>query len=313
MVDFRYHLVSIVAVFLALALGVVVGTTALNGVALDRLESSNASLIDDKRTLEERVGELGDQADADAEVFARLGPDGLTGRLAGERVVLLRAPESDDDAAEELTRVIESAGAQVTAEVGLRPDLLEPPDPALLDDLVADVAPPGALEVPDGGGALERASAALSAALLQAPDGRELSLDDSGEILGAFTAADLVDLEGPPEASATLAVLLVGTGGEDVAPGSARATALLSVARAVDAAGGGLVVAGPADELDVEGPLTALREAELIDDVSSVDGVDRPVGRAVVVLALVEQRSGDAGRYGTGPQADTAAPELPAR
>ena len=30
-ISFRYHLVSIVAVFLALALGIVVGTTALNG------------------------------------------------------------------------------------------------------------------------------------------------------------------------------------------------------------------------------------------------------------------------------------------
>ena len=31
MIDFRYHIVSIIAVFLALAVGIVVGTTALNG------------------------------------------------------------------------------------------------------------------------------------------------------------------------------------------------------------------------------------------------------------------------------------------
>ena len=31
MISFRYHIVSIVAVFLALALGIVVGTPALNG------------------------------------------------------------------------------------------------------------------------------------------------------------------------------------------------------------------------------------------------------------------------------------------
>ena len=39
-VDFRYHLVSIIAVFLALALGIVVGTTALNGALLDSLKGS---------------------------------------------------------------------------------------------------------------------------------------------------------------------------------------------------------------------------------------------------------------------------------
>ncbi|MBA3410734.1 MAG: copper transporter, partial [Geodermatophilaceae bacterium] len=31
MIDFRYHLVSLTAVFLAVALGIVIGTTQLNG------------------------------------------------------------------------------------------------------------------------------------------------------------------------------------------------------------------------------------------------------------------------------------------
>ena len=30
MIDFRYHLVSLIAVFLAVALGIIIGTTALN-------------------------------------------------------------------------------------------------------------------------------------------------------------------------------------------------------------------------------------------------------------------------------------------
>ena len=35
MIDFRYHLVSIVAVFLALAIGIVLGSTELQGTTLD--------------------------------------------------------------------------------------------------------------------------------------------------------------------------------------------------------------------------------------------------------------------------------------
>ena len=35
MIDFRYHLVSIVAVFLALAIGIVLGSTELRGGTLD--------------------------------------------------------------------------------------------------------------------------------------------------------------------------------------------------------------------------------------------------------------------------------------
>ena len=37
MIDFRYHLVSLIAVFLALAIGIVIGTTPLNGPVLDDL------------------------------------------------------------------------------------------------------------------------------------------------------------------------------------------------------------------------------------------------------------------------------------
>ena len=52
MIDFRYHLVSIIAVFLALAIGIVVGTTALNGYVVDDLRARNGAVIKDKRNLE---------------------------------------------------------------------------------------------------------------------------------------------------------------------------------------------------------------------------------------------------------------------
>src|SRR6202044_4176126 len=43
-IDFRYHLVSIVAVFLALAIGIVLGSTELQGSTLDVLRAENNSL-----------------------------------------------------------------------------------------------------------------------------------------------------------------------------------------------------------------------------------------------------------------------------
>jgi hypothetical protein len=38
-IDFRYHLVSLIAVFLAVALGIVIGTTALNQPILNDIEN----------------------------------------------------------------------------------------------------------------------------------------------------------------------------------------------------------------------------------------------------------------------------------
>ena len=44
MIDFRYHLVSIVAVFLALAIGIVLGSTELQGHTIDALNAASNQL-----------------------------------------------------------------------------------------------------------------------------------------------------------------------------------------------------------------------------------------------------------------------------
>ena len=44
MIDFRYHLVSIVAVFLALAIGIVLGSTELRGAAFSALDRTSSAL-----------------------------------------------------------------------------------------------------------------------------------------------------------------------------------------------------------------------------------------------------------------------------
>ena len=55
MISFRYHIVSIIAVFLALALGIVVGTTALNGPITKDLRHQVDSLKGDRNSLSDQV------------------------------------------------------------------------------------------------------------------------------------------------------------------------------------------------------------------------------------------------------------------
>jgi len=54
-IDFRYHLVSLIAVFLAVALGIVIGTTQLNGPLTDNLQGQVTALQADKRSLEDQT------------------------------------------------------------------------------------------------------------------------------------------------------------------------------------------------------------------------------------------------------------------
>ena len=64
MIDFRYHLVSIVAVFLALAIGIVLGSTELQGTTLDSLRGLTNSLKGQLNAAEAQRDSYAQQANA---------------------------------------------------------------------------------------------------------------------------------------------------------------------------------------------------------------------------------------------------------
>ena len=302
MVDFRYHLVTIISIFLALALGIVVGTTALNGPVLDGLRDRNSGLIGEKRALESDVRALEGDVDT-ADDFARLlAPDLVGGRLDGQGVLLVLAPDADQQAADQLATMLTTAGAVVTAQLELRPELLDPDQQQLVDDLVAQVVPAG-LELPEDS-AVGRAATELAAALLVRPEQEPLDRDSAQQIVSAFEEAGLVRLEDEGEQlrPATAAVLLAGPAPEQEESDESRQAeleALLAASRAFDAGGGGAVVAGPADSTSDGGLVRALRADEALEgDISTVDNAHRAVGQVAVVRAVAEQLQGGVGRYG---------------
>ena len=58
MINFRYHVVSLTAVFLALAIGLVVGTAALNGPVADSLKDRVNALSKNNEQLRESVNNM---------------------------------------------------------------------------------------------------------------------------------------------------------------------------------------------------------------------------------------------------------------
>ena len=82
MIDFRYHLVSLIAVFLAVALGIIIGTTALNEPIQADIEGQVTDLEQDKRALEDRTQQLQAQLDT-ADSFADAVAPVLVERRAG--------------------------------------------------------------------------------------------------------------------------------------------------------------------------------------------------------------------------------------
>ena len=92
MIDFRYHLVSIVAVFLALAIGIVLGSTELQGNTIDVLRSSSNSL---KNQLDQAQAERGvaqAQVATNQTFLTTAEPRLLANELPGDRIVLITEP-----------------------------------------------------------------------------------------------------------------------------------------------------------------------------------------------------------------------------
>jgi hypothetical protein len=312
-VDFRYHLVSIVAVFLALAVGIVVGTTALNGPVLDDLNGRVAGLTSDKRGLEADLRSAQQRTGDEEAAVKAVTPVVAAGRLTGSRVVLVSTPDAPAGLRDDLVPLLKAAGAQVGASVRLRPALLDPANAALLDDLVAREVVPG-LDLPSGQPAV-RAVAQLAQVLVRAPGASALPAQTARRVLAAYSGEDLVDVDGAVEPPGSLVVLLGGdppaapAAGAATDAATARGKVLLALARALDARGGGTVVAGTTGAAQPGGLVAVVRGDNGVSDrVSTVDGADTALGRLAVVLALQQQVQGSAGAYGSGAGAQAPLP-----
>ena len=145
MIDFRYHLVSIVAVFLALAVGIVLGSTELRGAALSALDRTSNALSqkldaanNENSALQQEVS--GDQAFAQAAE-----PVLLSHLLDGKRAVVITAPGAPSAVVNGITTALGDAGATVSGQVAMSAKFADTSasNLSLLDQLTQRVAPSG--------------------------------------------------------------------------------------------------------------------------------------------------------------------------
>ena len=117
MISFRYHLVSIVAVFLALSLGVLIGTTVVNQGVLNQIKDRADASAKRSRDLEKQVADLQTQL-SDGNDFSRAAePLLVEGRLPGTEVVLVTQEGVNAGDLDGVRRTLQDAGAKVVAEL----------------------------------------------------------------------------------------------------------------------------------------------------------------------------------------------------
>ena len=127
MIDFRYHLVSLIAVFLAIALGIIIGTTALNEPLQANIEGQVTELEQDKRALEDRTQQLQTQVDSSDAFAEAVAPALVEGALTGSSVLLILGNEDVlPEQVEQVTALITEAGGEVSGTISLRPEYSDP-------------------------------------------------------------------------------------------------------------------------------------------------------------------------------------------
>lgn len=127
-IDLRYHITSLVAVFLALGLGIVIGSSLLGDDKLfeqqrklvDRLEGDLAGLRQDKKKLEGQMQELENQLKREQNFNQAVLPLLTRDKLAGQRVAIIQATSTTATSElSELATCLKQAGAQVLSTTSL--------------------------------------------------------------------------------------------------------------------------------------------------------------------------------------------------
>jgi Copper transport outer membrane protein, MctB len=302
-IDFRYHLVSIIAIFLALAVGLVVGATSLSGPVETALSKAEKAVTNANNNLRARNDLLGRQVSND-QAFAQAA-SGLVvgGLLTGENVALITEPNVPGSMTSGVMTTLEQAGAKVTAQIELSPAFLTNGGPveSSLTDLARQLSTQFSIALPSSplyaAEAGQQQAAALIAASVVSKNGVGLTSSTSQAILSGFASRGFLTVLKSPSAAtpATLAVLLTPSG----ALLAAQSDALVAVAAELKPASAAAVMASGLSPVNASNAVTVEASA---GTVSTVDNADTETGQIMIAQTLRDLLDGKpVTAYGVGP------------
>jgi hypothetical protein len=304
-INFRYHVVSLTAVFLALAIGLVVGTAALNGPAADALGERVDALRKANTGLRERVTGLEDQANREEQFVNAAAPIMLDGKLANRRVLLVSLT-SGRTHLEGVTSKLTIAGAKVTGTITLQDKFFQPEESTSLLELAFKA--PASVPISSLSAAAEgvqKSSALLATVLLDR--NLTISQNDITEVLTAYSKAGYLSVEGTVTGGAEAVVFVSGQPAVDrqaAGKNEALVKSLVEFDKVSSA-----VVAGV---LGGDGNLVSQvrDDAALAKSISTVDNASTAQGQVSSALAVWEQLVQiKVGHYGVGPKSASLLPQ----
>jgi hypothetical protein len=308
-INFRYHVVSLTAVFLALAIGLVVGTAALNGPVADTLRDQVDGLSKDNSNYREQANQYREELNRTQDFAAEISPALLNGKLTERKILIVVLP-SGKDYVEGVTEMLKIAGARITGTVTLQDKFFDPAHALELLDLADKAAQPTVSPegLPLNSDGVETSSALLSVALLQGPTA--VTPTDLRAVLTAYTEPGYlaVSEDMVPGAEATVVVSGLPPVDRDAAKKNRNAvtfTTQFAKRRPLVVGGNGIGDGNLVSEIRADPTLV-----KGVSGISTVDNVSTPQGQLATALTVIERIvAGVVGQYGLASGATSQVPK----
>jgi hypothetical protein len=279
MLNFRYHALSLVAVFLSLAIGLLLGVAIGDeGLVSGAEQDVRASLREDVREAQAERDAARDALEERDRFAHEAYPALVDGRLEGRRIALIELGSASDRMWNLTKEALQGSGARLVSVSVVR-------EPLRVEELAAAARGTRYEQLGDDPELLH-------------PFGTRIGIQFTrgGRLLDAVRRELLV--QGSGELESVDGVVLVRNSPELDDEASEEAEAL-------DVFEDGLVTGLRADGIPVVGVETTDADPSQVEwfkahELSSVDDLDDPIGRAALVFALAGQR----GSFGVKPTAD---------
>ena len=291
MINFRYHVVSIIGIFMALAVGVVLGAGPLQRTINTGMNRSPSAAASDPQ--------LSAQAEAEAAGLKALASSSsLTGSLTGIQVALVVLPGASDDDVAAVRSTLTDAGASVVGRVTLTDNWQS----TSMSQYRATLSTSLASHLESAAAKTASADGVVGYSIVQVRTSSGSETDLLRQIL-TDKSTPLMTIDEDPAGKATTLVA-IGARAQSAATASSAPTspdAWVGMAQAVGSTSG--VVVGDASSRDAM--ISRIRSAGTA--VTTVDSVGTTLATVDTALALSTKATG-ARAYGVGSGAQSVIP-----
>ena len=309
MIDFRYHLVSLISVFLALAVGVVLGAGPLQNSLGTALNDQVTALRENRNATQAKLEQTETAVNERDSYITQAATSLLPGTLASKNVAMVLLPDAKAEDADAIAAQLKNAGATVTGRVSLTSTWVDLSRENYRSTFSGQVQGHlGSTNSKDANGilgeALAKALTANDDSSRVLMDMLSVTVDKSGTPFISVdstptAAAEMIVVVGPrPQASSGKGATVEASPGEDP---KAWAKALEGTAGRAPT-----VVVGSADGA---GGVVGIIRSETAK-VTTIDSVGQIAASVSTPLALASTRAGTIGHYGFDKGAEAVMPPV---